>query len=173
MNKIWFISDTHFNHEMLIEEGFRPFKSVEEMNNTIVRMWNAHVEPEDTVYFIGDFAFGEDKHKWLQLLNGDITIIRGNHDPNSLSKITALEVTWEGYTLLLIHNPSHADMFPTHDIVIHGHIHKSGHRKFHAEPGVVYANVNLEFHKYRPKLINEVIGMIVNNMEAEWITYGN
>ena len=172
MNDTWLISDTHFNHEMLIREGFRNFESVEEMNERIVNNWNDTVSPQDTVYFLGDFAFGKEGNKWLSLLNGNIIIIRGNHDSGSLSKITAIETTFEGHKLLLLHNPRHADWFPAHDIIIHGHVHKAGNRTFTARKGTIYANVNLEFHNYKPKLINEVVGMVVNNMEAPWITYG-
>lgn len=169
MTNTYVISDTHFNHQMLVD-NYRPFTSLEEMNNTIINNWNSVVTPEDTVYFLGDFAFQAEPKQWRDHLNGNIIFIKGNHDSNTLSRITALEMIWEGHTLLLLHNPSHATWFPTHDIVIHGHIHKSGGRTFDIKKGTVYANVNLEFHKYKPKLINEVVGMVVNDMEAEWIS---
>jgi calcineurin-like phosphoesterase family protein len=172
MTNTYLTSDTHFNHEMLVREGLRPFKTVEEMNETIASNWNDTVRPEDTVYFLGDFALGKNPSSWQTRLNGNIIFIRGNHDSASLSKITALEIVWEGTTLLLLHKPAHSEWFPTHDIIIHGHTHKHGKKFYSPKQGVVCANVNTEFHKYRPRLINEIVGMILNEKEVGWITYG-
>ena len=57
---IWFTSDLHFNHKRIIEyePTTRPFASVEEMNETLIKNWNSVVQPEDTVYVLGDFIMG-------------------------------------------------------------------------------------------------------------------
>ena len=69
---IYFISDTHFYHEKIIEYENRPFKDVEEMNNTLIDNWNKRIEPKDEVYILGDFSFGNKKQTLdlLDKLNG-------------------------------------------------------------------------------------------------------
>ena len=83
MKKTWFIGDTHFYHKNIIkfEDEFRPFDTVEEMNETLVDNWNRVVQPEDTVYHVGDVVFGgHEKHEIIGRLNGKKRLILGNHD---------------------------------------------------------------------------------------------
>ena len=54
----WLISDTHFDHANIIKYCNRPFKDVDEMNNTIWQNWNSVVDADDIVYHLGDFALG-------------------------------------------------------------------------------------------------------------------
>ena len=54
----WFISDTHLSHFNVIQYTGRPFQSVEEMDGQLIENWNALVQPEDTVFFLGDFGIG-------------------------------------------------------------------------------------------------------------------
>lgn len=80
MPDIWFTSDTHFGHEKILTLGAgRPFSSVEEMDETLVRNWNKRVRKDDLVFHLGDFAFA-DHQLYLQRLNGQKRLIRGNHD---------------------------------------------------------------------------------------------
>ena len=78
----YYISDTHFSHKNILAFDNRPFSSVEEMNETLIRNWNRVVTPEDTVYILGDFHWGKAKD-WpavLEQLTGHKQLIRGNHD---------------------------------------------------------------------------------------------
>lgn len=80
---IWFIADTHFNHEAAISFKGREFKSVEDMHKTIIERWNLTVPATDTVYVLGDFCFGSDiksLRQIVQSLHGNKILIRGNHD---------------------------------------------------------------------------------------------
>ena len=60
----------------------RPFASVDDMNASMIRRWNAQVAPNDTVYSLGDWAFGKIEFTMdiLRQLNGNIHMILGNHD---------------------------------------------------------------------------------------------
>lgn len=82
-NNIFFTSDTHFNHAKCCEL-FRKgrFASVDEMNETLIARWNERVTKGDRVYHLGDFALGrpEAAAEILKRLNGQIFLIRGNHD---------------------------------------------------------------------------------------------
>ena len=79
---VWFTSDLHFGHKNVIEYAKRPFANVDEMNATMISNWNARVQPEDTVYIVGDFALcNPNKAKaLLKELNGSKRLVRGNHD---------------------------------------------------------------------------------------------
>jgi calcineurin-like phosphoesterase family protein len=76
---IWFSADTHYGHAKILGYCDRPFASVEEMDAELIRRWNALVKPEDTVYHLGDFAWG-DPRKYYDRLNGLIYIVPGSHD---------------------------------------------------------------------------------------------
>lgn len=57
-SRVFFTSDTHFNHTNIIRFCNRPFKDVSHMNETIISNWNRVVGPEDIVFHLGDFCLG-------------------------------------------------------------------------------------------------------------------
>ena len=83
---IWFTSDLHFFHDRILE--FHPKRkeifgsTVEKAKEAMIQLWNSRVNKKDTVYILGDLAFGEveDKRKLFQRLNGNKVLILGNHD---------------------------------------------------------------------------------------------
>lgn len=79
---IYYTSDLHLGNNNIIEYENRPYKSVEEMDATLIANWNSRVRPEDDVYVLGDFCFKGAKRaiEYLEQLNGRIHLIRGNHD---------------------------------------------------------------------------------------------
>ncbi len=83
MSEPFFTSDTHYFHENIIRFSNRPFETVEEMNEAMIERWNAKVKKGDLVYHLGDFALKcskADATSILDRLNGQIILIRGNHD---------------------------------------------------------------------------------------------
>ena len=76
--KVFFTSDTHFCHSRVIAYSDRPFADVAQMNEALVRNWNAVVPKDGIVFHLGDFCFGT--KKVLDQLNGQIHLILGNHD---------------------------------------------------------------------------------------------
>lgn len=82
MSATWFTSDTHFCHANIINLSHRPFKTVEEMNETLIENWNNAVRPGDIVWHLGDVGMGpllRFKHL-VARLNGHKHLISGNHD---------------------------------------------------------------------------------------------
>jgi len=79
---IYFTSDTHFFHNNIIKACNRPFASVEEMNDGLIKNWNNTVSPKDTIYHLGDFAFckGDKAIEVVKQLNGHKHLVFGNHD---------------------------------------------------------------------------------------------
>ena len=82
-NEVMFTSDQHFGHENIIRFCNRPFKDVDHMNEVMVERWNAVVDEDQTVFHLGDFSYrGRDRTvpSYLNRLNGNVILIRGNHD---------------------------------------------------------------------------------------------
>ena len=51
---IYYPADLHFHYALLLPS--RPFATVEEMDEALVKNWNDTVGPEDTVYLVGDIG---------------------------------------------------------------------------------------------------------------------
>lgn len=131
---VFFIGDTHFNHNKVIEYSNRPFNSLEEMNERLIENWNSVVRSNDIVYHLGDFAFyrKQDAYDIFERLKGIKVLIRGNHDSktykyeNIFSKVVDyLELTeYTENRLILSHYPFYT-WRNRHkgSLMIHGHTH--------------------------------------------------
>lgn len=83
MGKIFFTGDLHFGHANVIAFDNRPFKTVEEMDAELIRRWNNKVGKGDLTYVLGDMiwkARNDDALELIKSLNGQIILIKGNHD---------------------------------------------------------------------------------------------
>ena len=130
----WFTADCHFGHKNIIEYCNRPFSSLDEMNETLIRKWNERVKEDDLVFHIGDFCFKNSQERgeginvkagtWEEQLNGKKIFIRGNHDKNNSTKtiIENLVITHDNKIVNLIHDPEKTKtMF--YEINFVGHVH--------------------------------------------------
>lgn len=138
----WIVSDTHFAHSGILEmypERATYASTVEEMDGKMIAAWNERVGPDDSVLHLGDFALGEDsnKQRCFAALNGDITLIKGNHDFSmakmisfgALKCISVVEFTLEdGRVVRARHKPRAYDKYDDRDadILLHGHCHGNG-----------------------------------------------
>jgi calcineurin-like phosphoesterase family protein len=157
----WFTSDTHFGHANIIEYCGRPFADVDEMNRVMVERWNARVRPGDRVYHLGDFAFGpfENIGKFLALLNGDIVLVRGNHDRSEkrmreagFASVTSASVVWvNGSALFLSHKPVADLPAETTDFHLHGHVHEKYARRGNQ------INVGVDVRGFAPATLDELL----------------
>ena len=95
MPNTWFTADFHFGHNNIIRYCNRPFRSVEEMDQTILERLNASVKPNDILYFLGDFCIGS-KARVLEhrkhIRCRKVFALAGNHDKEA-RKLTE-EFTW-------------------------------------------------------------------------------
>ncbi len=85
---VYFTSDLHLGHENVIKLCNRPFDSVEEMDEALIRNWNRKVTNGDTVYVLGDLIYKSKKppEEYLRQLKGKKHLIVGNHDRSWYSK---------------------------------------------------------------------------------------
>ena len=111
----WFIADTHFYHKAALRHNRRPFKTIEEMNEHIIKMWNQHIKKTDTVFVLGDFSWGNQKQikDIVSRLHGYKILILGNHDKRVWQMINAgfkdvrenIYINLNGYEIYLSHYP--------------------------------------------------------------------
>lgn len=166
----YYIADTHLGHFNIIRFSKRPFKSVEEMDEAIIKKWNAKVTNEDDVYIIGDFSYkGGNPDKYLKRLNGKKHLITGNHDRSVISDCRKYfveicdykELNENGKRLVLFHYPI-VDWNGRYSGSYHfyGHVHNT----FHNEP-TEYAskmpnayNVGVDVIGFEPKTFEEIVG---------------
>lgn len=100
---IWFTADTHFNHNNIIRYCNRPYSTVEEMNKDLIANWNACVNPRDTIYHLGDFAFPRPGDE-IKKLNGKIWLVKGSHDRHMRAVEQYLAGVLEGYAEITVHD---------------------------------------------------------------------
>lgn len=169
--KTWFTSDLHFCHDKEFIWKARGFNSVDEMNRAIVDRWNAAVDPEDTVWVLGDVIFGDvDRNlKWLARLNGYINIVAGNHDSDKKidAYITLPKVTFNNHATC-IKMGKRRYMLSHHQMItkngsekhvpwnLHGHTHSQN--KF-CEYANCY-NVNMDAHNCTPVSAEQIMSDI-------------
>lgn len=139
MSDRWFTSDTHFFHRGAME--FCPasrghFADVDQMNETMISIWNSVVKPEDTIYVIGDFSFGklEETCDLTTRLQGKKHLIAGNHD-RKMIRYAEFCVLWDSVSwyetlqtqseLITMHHFPQYEWEKMHHgaIHLHGHVH--------------------------------------------------
>jgi calcineurin-like phosphoesterase family protein len=153
MSNVFLISDMHFGHQSIIKYENRPFKSIVEMDETIISNWNKTISKDDKVFVLGDVSFyNKEKTKAIiEQLNGYKTLIIGNHDKDrSLSwwRETGFN---EVYPYPIIFNDfyifSHEPVYLNENMPyanIHGHIH---HIRYADKQ---FFNVSVECIDYTP-----------------------
>lgn len=151
-------SDHHFGHERIIELERPQFLSLVDMNNYMITRWNEVVSPEDTVYHLGDFSLGLTNHQMeglMNSLNGEIILIRGNHDRMGKKKL--IEFGFKDVVnrieigqFILTHRPIQKELLGD-KFNIHGHTHSKNIGNNN------YINVSVEQTDYRPVRLDKYI----------------
>jgi len=125
----YFTADYHFNHPNIIDFCGRPYKDCDHMNEGTIGRHNERVRKRDTVFHIGDFCFGGTQYanEFLDRLNGNIILLRGNHDRRNgvRTSIESIHIKTFGMNVLLTHRPEDAYMVrELYDFCLVGHIHE-------------------------------------------------
>ena len=78
----FFISDLHFGFQNILSYDARPFMTVEDHDNEMIRRWNDTVGPFDEVWILGDISHHNEEKTIdiLRRLNGTKRLCIGNHD---------------------------------------------------------------------------------------------
>jgi len=166
---IFFTSDQHFDHENIIRHCSRPFSSLREMNETLIKNWNSVVKKTDTVYVLGDFSFAGPANinkvsRVANILNGEKILVLGNHDRLSSfqyidvgfnSVHTSLTIELFNSIYFLTHDPAIATVIKSGHTILCGHIHNLFHHMT-ANNGNIVFNVGVDVNEFKPVSITQI-----------------
>lgn len=80
----WFTSDEHYGHKNVIKYNDRPFATIEEMDDGLIRNHNSLVGKDDITIHAGDFTLWKNVEgiykKYINCLNGNHIFLKGSHD---------------------------------------------------------------------------------------------
>ena len=162
---IFYTADLHFHYKPFLPG--RPFASVEEMDEAMIRLWNETVTDEDTVYVVGDVGYngGYVPVDALGRLQGRKHLIRGNHDTgfenapklfDYFETVTDFNEIDDGEThILLCHYPI---LYRKRGYMIHGHLHQTRGPEYdilRQMPRMLNAGVDVNF--YRPVTLAQLV----------------
>lgn len=137
MPNTFYTSDLHWGHEATCTKfvradgtPLRPFSCAQEMDEEMIRRWNAKVSPTDKVYVLGDVAMRQQHLKTMDRCHGRKTLIRGNHDIfhvkdylKHFSEVHAIRYV-ENREFVMTHIPLHPDSVrERYKYNVHGHLH--------------------------------------------------
>ena len=164
-------SDHHLDHWNICKYCSRPFKSKEEMNEFLINEWNSIVEPEDHVYYLGDFGLAgpEILMPFRKRMNGIWKLfLGGNHDRSSMMKVSSLaetvikyspvkryEIELEGIPFVMSHCPIKRENNDTR-IYLFGHTHA----KIAKETSYNNINIGIDSWNYGPVSIAQIKALI-------------
>lgn len=174
----WFTSDLHLGHTNIIEYCNRPFKSIKEMDDSIIKNINETVDEDDTLFVIGDFCMKKSTeasdapqkafdYYRNQIKCKNIVFVFGNHDHNNgtCSKIRSVVLELSGYCIYLTHNPKFAcDKFKFNFC---GHHHGKFGKFINLKKSSVIVDLSVDNWNFRPVNINEV-----NHAYSVWLKSG-
>lgn len=151
----WFISDTHFSHQKIIEYTNRPFPNADIMDINMIHWWNEIVRKNDIVYHLGDFGLTnkEQTTAIVSQLNGKIKLVKGNHDVHNnqwyrdcgFVEVYDHPIIIKDF-LVLSHEPMPFILNSMY-VNVFGHVHTS---PMYETWGPHYACVCVERHDYCP-----------------------
>jgi len=122
---IWFTADWHLDHYNIIRYCDRPFRNAHEMNGALLLNALEVVGPNDTLYVLGDFAFGRDVYDaYAAALNWhcQTVFLRGNHDAKQADTDgLAAEMKHNKRRYYLCHYPW--STWRPNTVMLHGHSH--------------------------------------------------
>ena len=171
MNDVFFIADTHFGDENIIRYENRPFQSVEEMNDTLIKNWNSTVTQSDKVYVLGDFEQVKESTELIHILKslkGQKYLIKGNHDILSneyyrnvgFQEVYDVPIVFEKFWIL-----SHEPVYLNSNMPyanIFGHVHNNPIIKNYSKQ---HYCVSVERINYTPILFSEIVKMMKGEKE--------
>lgn len=175
----YFIADTHFKHQNILKLSNRPFATIEEHDEALIKNWNDTVKPDDEIYILGDFTMsrkGKDANALLSRLNGKKYLIKGNHehylnDPEfDMSNYEWVkdyfELRYDKIQFVLFHYPIlEWNGFFQKSLHLYGHVHNTREDYFTNTLDARAVNVGVDMTHFKPIAITELVEYL-NTLET-------
>jgi calcineurin-like phosphoesterase family protein len=156
----WLVSDWHCGEDRFEIMG-RPFKTQDEMVDTLIKNHNELVAKDDCVIVVGDVCYQKYPEflNRVSLFNGRKKLIRGNHDrvitdEQFLEYFEEVIPEGEGIELEIEGIKCYANHYPTRGRVdrfnLTGHVHGAWRYQLNT------LNVCVDVHNYRPVNLNKI-----------------
>lgn len=172
--KYYVLSDTHFNHDMLVTNKYR------EADFEVKILDNLKKASGDVLLHLGDFAIGNDEYwhsKFMEIASKNFQkkiLVRGNHDNKSYSwyyshgwdfVCETMRLRVFGKEILFSHMPIIAENVETPpylkvDMNLHGHLHGRGHYSHRAIEGYdagFHYDCGVDGHDFKPVRLEDII----------------
>jgi len=174
---IYFSSDWHLNHKNIMKYSNRPFSSIEEMNDNIIRNFFTSLENNSDVYYLGDLSFNlTTAESFLMSIPKNIRFhfIRGNHDKQLQDTLlkkycTSVcngykDINYNGQKITLCHYPMYSWNCSHYGAwMLHGHHHSNTQDRFYGK----IMNVGVDLHNFKPISFDEVKSFM-DKREENW-----
>ena len=142
---IYFTSDMHIGHNNVLTFDNRPFKNTDEMEEQLIKKWNDKVNPNDTVYCLGDIFWCNDQKAYeiLGTLKGKKILIPGNHQKGvkdmrnrkmfeSISDY--IETRIDGQDIIMSHYPIFSWRSMRYGAIhLYGHVHNTEEQRLYEQ----------------------------------------
>ncbi len=172
--QVFLASDLHLSHENIIKYCCRPFANAAEMDAVLIDNWNYSIKPSDAVYFLGDLTFGRNSRPpdhYLRQLNGDLKLIRGNHDGKIESADASAVISEGGCEFLLIHDPKDKPKV-WKGWTIHGHTHNNELREYPFVNGEKKTiNVSADVTGFKPVSLDYLVSLNLPSIKRMDLIY--
>ena len=169
--KVFFTADHHFGHKNIIGFTGRPFLSLDDMNEGMIKAWNLKVDVLDDVYHLGDFGVKISKVKLNEILvrlNGQKYLIKGNHDKDKYDDVYKKHFIWtkfyhqlhastNGRLIVLSHYP-----IESWNGMNRGAWHLHGHCHGKLKPKAGRLDVGVDVHAFLPIEVDKLKNLITS-----------
>lgn len=176
MSEVFFCADHHFGHKNIIKftdshgNRYRPFESIEEMHEVIIARHNSVVGKNDVVYFLGDITFNPKYLCFLNEMNGEKYLVKGNHDSFSaytyLKYFKDIQGVVKKYDFVMSHVPVHPSQMDRWKMNVHGHLHAET-IMLGDEPDLRYYNVSMEAIDFTPVHLSVITNEMLKREELK------
>jgi calcineurin-like phosphoesterase family protein len=137
------------------------------MDEAMIENWNKLVKPNDFIYHLGDFGFG-DCLSIFRRLRGRKYLIKGNHDRNPTLKF---DWTWVKDTAMITVNNEY--IWLSHyahrswNRSFHGSWHLFGHAHGKLGPYAGSMDIGVDGHDFKPWNFDE-LAPIIEHLQVIW-----